>query len=70
LWDPAGQPLAGAEVLLLAGMADGTVESIMLRDGSEPGTYSGTSRPSRSVPVDVRVRITMSDKRIEVPLRP
>jgi hypothetical protein len=70
LWDPAGQPLAGAEVLLLAGMADGTVESIILRDGSEPGTYSGTSRPSRSVPVDVRVRITMSDKRIEVPLRP
>jgi hypothetical protein len=67
--DPAGRPLTGAEVLLLAGMADGTVESIMLY-GSEPGTYSGTSRPSRSAPVDLRVRMTMSDKRIEIPLRP
>jgi cytoskeletal protein RodZ len=70
LSDPAGRPLAGAEVLLLARMADGTVESIMLRDGPEPGTYSGTSRPTPSDPVDLRVRMTMSDKRIEVPLRP
>ena len=70
LSDPAGRPLAGAEVLLLAGMSDGTVESIMLHDGPEPGTYSGTSRPTRSAPVDLRVRMTMSDKRIEVPLRP
>jgi hypothetical protein len=70
LSDPAGRPLAGAEVLLLARMADGTVESIMLRDGSEPGTYSGASRPTPSAPVDLRVRMTLSDKRIEVPLRP
>jgi cytoskeletal protein RodZ len=70
LSDPAGRPLAGADVLLLARMADGTVESIMLRDGLEPGTYSGTSRPTPSAPVDLRVRMTMSDKRIEVPLRP
>jgi hypothetical protein len=70
LSDPAGRPLAGAEVLLLARMADGTVESIMLRDGSEPGTYSGTSRPTPSAPVDLRVRMTLSDKRVEVPLRP
>jgi len=70
LSDPAGRPLAGAEVLLLASMADGTVENIMLGAGPEPGTYAGTSRPSRSVPVDLRVRMTMSDKRIEIPLRP
>ena len=70
LSDPAGRPLAGAEVLLVASMADGTVENIMLGAGPEPGTYAGTSRPSRSVPVDLRVRMTMSDKRIEIPLRP
>ena len=70
LSDSAGRPLAGAEVLLLASMADGTVENIMLGAGPEPGTYAGTSRPSRSVPVDLRVRMTMSDKRIEIPLRP
>ena len=70
LSDPAGRPLAGAEVLLVASMADGTVENIMLGAGPEPGTYAGTSRPSRSVPIDFRVRMTMSDKRIEIPLRP
>jgi len=70
LSDPAGRPLAGAEVLLLASMADSTVENIMLGAGPEPGTYAGTSRPSRSVPVDLRVRMMMNDKRIEIPLRP
>ena len=68
LSDPAGRPLTRAEVLLRADMSDGTVESILLHDGPEPGTYSGTLRPSRSAPVDLRVRVTVSDTRIEVPL--
>jgi hypothetical protein len=69
--DPAGRPLAGAEVLLFADMADGTVESIMLGAGPEPGTYSGTARPRRSAPIAaLRVRMTMSDRRIETPMRP
>jgi hypothetical protein len=62
--------MTGAEVLLLADMADGTVESVMLSAGPEPGTYVGTSRPGRSAPVDFRVRMTTSDRRFEVPLRP
>lgn len=68
--DTAGRPLAGAQVLLLARMADGTVESIALGDGPEPGTYHGTAPPSRSAPVDLRIRMTMSDRRVEIPLRP
>ena len=63
-----GRPLTRAEVLLRADMSDGTVESILRHDGPEPGTYSGTLRPSRSAPVDLRVRVPMSDTRIEVPL--
>ena len=70
LSNPAGRPLTGADVLLRAGMSDGTVENVMLDAGPEPGTYTGTSRPSRSSPVDLRVRMTMSDKRIELPLKP
>jgi hypothetical protein len=70
VWDPAGRPLAVAEVLLLAGMADGTVENVMLDAGPEPGTYTGTSRSGRSAPVNLRLRMTMSDKRIEIPVRP
>lgn len=70
LSDPAGRPLAGADVLLLADMADGTVENVMLGAGSEPGTYTGMSQSGRSVPVDFRLRVSTSDKRIEIPLRP
>jgi len=67
--DPAGRPLAGADVLLLAGMADGTVQSMPLHSGPEPGTYQATV-PGGSAPVDLRVRITTSDKRVEIPLSP
>jgi hypothetical protein len=66
--DPAGRPLAGADVLLRAGMADGTVQSMLLHSGREPGTYQATV-PGSSAPVDLRVRITTSDKRVEIPLR-
>ena len=68
--DTAGQPLAGADVLLLARMADGTVQNISLGSGSEPGTYQGTVPSGRAAPVDLRIRVTTSDKRVEIPLRP
>jgi hypothetical protein len=69
IWDPAGRPLAGADVLLLAPMADGTVRYIPLGAGPEPGTYQGTVQGSRTA-VDLRVRVTTSDKRVEIPLTP
>jgi hypothetical protein len=67
--DTAGWPLAGADVLLYARMADGTVRSIPLSSGPEPGTYQATM-PGGSAPVDLRVGITTSDKRVEIPLSP
>jgi hypothetical protein len=48
-------------------MADGTVQSMLLHSGREPGTYQATV-PGSSAPVDLRVRITTSDKRVEIPL--
>ena len=68
--DAAGQPLAGAEVSLVASMADGTVLDIPLEPGPEPGTYRGTGPPGRSALVDLRIRVLTSDKRVEIPLRP
>jgi hypothetical protein len=68
--DAAGQPLAGAEVSLVVSMADGTVLDIPLDPGPEPGTYRGTGPPGRSAPVDLRIRVLTSDKRVEIPLRP
>ena len=68
--DPAGRPLAGADVSLHARMADGTVQRIWLHSGPEPGTYQATVPGGSSAPVDVRLAITASDKRVEIPLSP
>ena len=70
LLDPAGQPMAGADVLLVAHMEDGTVENIPMGALPEPGTYRGTVPTGRSTPVDLRVRVSTGDKRVEVPVRP
>jgi len=67
--DTAGRPLDAADVLLYARMADGTVQSIPLNSGSEPGVYRAII-PGGPAPVDLRVGITTSDKRVEVPLSP
>ena len=68
--DTGGQPLAGAEVLLFASMEDGTVENIPLGPGPEPGTYHGTAARAGSASVDLRIRVTTSDRRVELPLAP
>ncbi len=70
LFDPAGQPMVVGDVLLVAHMADGTVESIAMGALPEPGTYRGTVPTGRSTPVDLRVRVSMGDKFVEVPVRP
>ena len=72
LLDPAGRPMVGANVVLLARMADGTVENVAMGALSEPGTYRGTVPTSRSTPVDLRVRVTTGDGPVEVsvPVKP
>ena len=72
LLDPAGRPMVGANVMLLARMADGTVENVAMGALSEPGTYRGTVPTSRSTPVDLRVRVTTDDGPVEVsvPVKP
>ncbi len=70
LFDPAGQPMVVGDVLLVAHMADGTVESIAMGALPEPGTYRGTVPTGRSTPVDLRVRVGAGDKFVDVPVRP
>jgi len=70
LLDPAGKPMVVAYVLLVAHMADGTVENIAMGALPEPGTYRGTVPTGRSTPVDLRVRVSAGDKFVEVPVRP
>jgi len=68
--DPAGKPLGDAEVLLLARMPDGTVENVRMDFYPDHGTYRGTLPPTRSSPVDLRVRVITGDKRVEIPVGP
>jgi hypothetical protein len=70
LLDPAGRPMVATAVLLVARMADGTVEKIAMGALPERGTYRGTVPTGRSTPVDLRVRMTTDDESLEVPVRP
>jgi hypothetical protein len=64
--------MVDANVVLLARMADGTVENVAMGALSESGTYRGTVPTSRSTPVDLRVRVTTGDGSVEVsvPVKP
>jgi hypothetical protein len=68
--DPAGKALVVAEVFLVVHMADGTVENIAMGALPEPGTYRATVPTGRSIPVDLRVRVSTGDRFVEVPVRP
>jgi len=70
LADPAGKPLSDAEVLLIARMADGTLENVRMGFVPEQGTYRGILPPVRSAPVDLRIRVITGDKRVEIPVGP
>ena len=70
LLNSAGQPVELFGVLLVAHMADGSVENIAMGALPEPGMYRGTVPTSRSTPVELRVRVRSGDKSIEIPLTP
>jgi len=70
LLNPAGQPMAAAEVWLVARRTDGTVETIPMGALPELGTYRATVPTRRSAPIDLRVRVSTGDKRVEVPVKP
>jgi hypothetical protein len=70
LLNSAGQPVKLSGVLLVAHMADGSVEKIAMGALPEPGMYRGTVPTGRSTPIDLRVRVPTGDKFIQIPLTP
>lgn len=66
--DAAGRPIAGAEVSLVASTAGDTVLDIPLDSGPEPGMYEGSAPPGRPALTNLRVRVVMSNKRVEIPV--
>jgi len=59
LLNSAGQPMQVFGVLLVAHMADGSVEETAMGTLAEPGVYRGTVPTGRSTPVDLRVRVRL-----------
>src|SRR5262249_16866293 len=70
LLNSSGQPVELFGVLLVAHMADGSVENIAMGALPEPGMYRGTVPTGRSTPADLRVRVRSGDQFIEIPLTP
>jgi hypothetical protein len=70
LLNPAGQPVAGSDVWLVARRADGTVESIPMGALPELGTYRATVPTRRSAPINLQVRLRIGERRVEIPVRP
>jgi len=70
LVNSAGQPMKVLGVLLVARMADGSAENVAMGALPEPGMYRGTVPIVHSTPVDLRVRVSVDDKFVEVPLTP
>jgi hypothetical protein len=70
LLNRAGQPMAGAEVWLVARRTDGTVENIPMGALPELGTYRATVPTRRSAPIDLRIRVGTGNERVEVPVKP
>src|SRR5262245_13266518 len=70
LADSSGRPLAGAGVYLRIRTSDGTLLDLSLGAGADHGTYSITTPPLRSAPVDRRRRVVTNNTRVEIPLMP
>ena len=72
LFNSAGQPMQVFGVLLVAHMADDSVEETAMGTLAEPGVYRGTVPTGRSTPVDlrvrVRVRVSNGERFVEIPV--
>jgi hypothetical protein len=68
--DPAGRPIADADVLMLARMSDGTVENVMMHFYPDRGIYRGALPTTRASIVYLRLRVITGDKRLEIPVEP
>jgi hypothetical protein len=57
------------EIVLVARMADGTVENIAMGALPERGIYRATVPSSRSALVNLQVRVKYGEKRVKIPVR-
>ena len=65
----SGQPMVVSQIVLIAHMADGTVEKIAMGALSERGIYRATVPTRRSAPTSLQVRVSYGEQWVELPVR-
>jgi hypothetical protein len=65
----SGQPMAVSRIVLIAHMADGTVEHIAMGALPERGTYRATVPTRRSAPNSLQVRVSYGKQWVQIPVR-
>jgi hypothetical protein len=65
---PSGQPMVVVEIVLIAQMADGTVETIAMGALPEAGIYRATL-PRGSVPINLHVGVGSGENRVKIQVR-
>jgi hypothetical protein len=65
----SGRPMVVSQIVLIAHMADGTVENVAMGALPERGIYRATLPTDRSAPVTLQVRVSYGEKWVEIPVR-
>ena len=64
----SGQPMAVSRIVLIAHMADGTVENIAMGALPERGMYRATVPTRRSAPNRLQVRVSYGEQWVQIPV--
>jgi len=65
----SGRPMVVSQILLVAHMADGTVENVAMGALPQRGIYRATVPTRRSAPISLQVRVGYGEKWVEIPVR-
>jgi len=65
----SGRPIVVSRILLVAHMADGTVENVAMGALPQRGIYRATVPTRRSAPISLQVRVSYGEKWVEIPVK-
>ena len=64
-----GRPMVVSQIVLIAHMADGTVENVAMGALPERGIYRATLPTHQSAPINLQVRVSYGEQWVEMPVR-
>ena len=64
----SGQPMITSQIVLIAHMADGTVQNVAMGALPERGMYRATVPTRHSAPISLQVRVSHGEQWVEIPV--